>query len=224
MLQVGDGDMPITWRPEIAIDNHWIDEDHRTLIDILNDFERLAAADADVDALSGILLRLKKYSVLHFKREEEMQRRVQYPYLDAHRKEHHDLIKRLRHITEDLSTASEIGKNALAHDIFALLRDWLVNHTLQSDRRIKPFIEDNKAYKAQLEPLASVAVDLIHVTIDESVYELEDVELALADIAHNNRHLAAPIYDQIQKLESIRRRTLGRAYADLRPEKRKSTF
>jgi len=148
--------MAIQWRQEMAIDDSVIDEDHKLLIEIVNTFEvalsrKLAPATVD----QGLKL-LKHYALEHFRREEELQRSVQFPFADAHAREHRDLVKKLGSIIAHRTAAhSRVDIADVTREILDLLKEWLVSHILQTDLRMRPYVAQMKPYRQKLGSLRS---------------------------------------------------------------------
>lgn len=141
--------MTVVWRDELSIDDGPIDEDHKHLIAIINGFSRASSRRVTPEVLDSALLYLKQYTLQHFQREEELQVRFAFPFAEAHRREHRDLIRRLDQIITDSreKKASE-SPEAVTENLFALLKDWLLTHVVKTDIRMKPFIERHKAKAA----------------------------------------------------------------------------
>ena len=132
--------MAILWRKELEIDGATIDEDHKFLINLINNYELALHIKSKQKLVELSLKTLKHYTIQHFKREEELQRLSFYPFAQAHIHEHQDLIKTLDNITK---MASEKAPEKISE----LLKDWLINHIIQSDLRMKPYIKPNQWFQ-----------------------------------------------------------------------------
>lgn len=150
--------MTIQWRKEMTVDESVIDEDHKLLIEIVNTFEMALNRKISPETVDQGLKLLKHYAIEHFRREEELQRAVQYPFLDAHCREHRDLIKRLDSIIAHRKTAatrSDIVE--VAQQIVALVKEWLVYHILQTDLRMRPYVAEMKPHRQKFRALRTAA-------------------------------------------------------------------
>ncbi len=110
--------MLIVWRDQMSVDGGLIDQDHRVLIGIINDFSATQPTPAAIPALQAILAKLDRYTQIHFEREEKLQRSIIYPFHDAHRRAHKDLIRQLSEVREELTSkvATQNAENlAAAH-------------------------------------------------------------------------------------------------------------
>lgn len=161
--------MPIQWRAEMAVDQGVIDHDHQVLIAIINDFSSPGADKDELSRMQQILTKLNHYTRIHFAREEKLQTMVRYPYYDAHHHEHQGLIRQLEQIRRmlvpfarpvdegvDGSEKNDVPLSTLRAKIDALLHDWLVDHVLKSDLRMKPFAKTLAPHERGLEPLLAV--------------------------------------------------------------------
>ena len=66
--------MTIKWTDRLAIDNGIIDQGHRVIIDVTNQFLAMKNTAGKVE-LAGVLSDLEHYARSHFWRESELQRR-----------------------------------------------------------------------------------------------------------------------------------------------------
>ena len=88
--------MTIAWRDAMNTGDPTIDADHRHLVDLINAFEAaMSGSHIDHKRIARVLLGLVEYTGEHFKREEDIQLAVRYPYHDSHRRSHRDVLKKL---------------------------------------------------------------------------------------------------------------------------------
>ncbi len=146
--------MPVQWRKEMAVDDALIDEDHKLLIEQVNNFEVMIRDKVTRESIEWSLERLKHYAVEHFRREEELQRAIQYPFYQAHAHEHRDLVKKLvgiiAHCTA-VAHADEVPK--VADETFGLLKEWLISHILHTDLRMRPYVTRMKPHLQRMAAL-----------------------------------------------------------------------
>lgn len=142
--------MSITWREAMEVGDASVDADHKHLVDLINDFEVAIKGKINHKQIAKVLLELVDYTGEHFKREEELQLKVRYPYYDSHRRSHRDVLK---HLTEYMGVyvATPLGpqRDAMIRDLAGFLREWLVDHIIQSDLRMKPFVQHMQAEQAE---------------------------------------------------------------------------
>jgi hemerythrin len=146
--------MLIVWREQMSVDSGLIDEDHRSLIGIINEFAAAEAGPKAVPALARILTKLDHYTKTHFEREEGLQRAVDYPFRDAHRNAHKDLIRQLSELRARLK-AEFAAKNAdeiraIHAGMADFLHHWLIDHIIETDLRMKPYTKDMRTHARKL--------------------------------------------------------------------------
>ncbi|MEQ9488811.1 MAG: hemerythrin family protein [Alphaproteobacteria bacterium] len=151
--------MTLVWRDNLTVDGSIIDEDHRHLIEIINRFEELGADGLTNDEGLEILYALKFYAQTHFKREESIQNEIDYPYRESHAQEHKHLIRTLELAFDDVKKQGNILNASVVKEITDLLKQWLVDHIIKSDLRMKPFIEARSFEKSNLEKLSDIEIE-----------------------------------------------------------------
>ena len=121
----------IEWKKEYSIGNDDIDEQHKEWINILN---RLSKALAGEDHFEDDLFRaVLYYTNYHFTSEEKLMEESAYPHLESHRKMH-EYFK--ESILEEIMSLRGGGRND-AILVMGRLKDWLVNHILKEDMKLK---------------------------------------------------------------------------------------
>lgn len=121
----------IIWNEKYEIDRGIIDEQHKKLIELINE---LYAAFIDGNAqnvIKEVIDELVEYTKYHFKEEESMFERINYPERKRHKKEHTDFVDKVSSFRDSI----KIGKLSLTYDVMNYLRSWLQNHILLSDKK-----------------------------------------------------------------------------------------
>ena len=121
--------MFFTWEPEFEINVKDIDEQHRYMVALINDFYEALKSGKGKEVLGRLLKDLIAYAKDHFACEERLMVESGYPGYAAHKSEHDDLARRVRELDEDYRN---YGK-ALAVKVGVFLREWLMKHVLASD-------------------------------------------------------------------------------------------
>lgn len=142
--------MSIAWREAMCVGDQTVDDDHKHLIDLINAFEIAIAGKVDHKKIARVLLGLVEYTGEHFAREEELQLAIRYPYHESHRRSHRDVLKKLSEIVSVYTKAPEgPTRDAMVRDLANFLKEWLVDHIIQSDLRMKPYVLQMQAQKAE---------------------------------------------------------------------------
>ena len=113
-----------------------IDEQHQLLISLVNDFEKAISSDIGGAYIEEILQELINYISYHFKAEEELMARNNYPNFSNHKKAHDDLVKKAISFHERFKK----GEQNLEKDIMLFLKDWVINHITKTDMEYVPYI------------------------------------------------------------------------------------
>ena len=134
--------MSIAWRDAMSVGDPVIDEDHRHLVDLINNFETAVSGAINHKRIARVLLGLVEYTGEHFAREEDLQLKVRYPFHDSHRRAHRDVLKKLSDIVAVYTkTPDGPERDRMVTDLGTFLKEWLVDHIIQSDLRMKPYIQ-----------------------------------------------------------------------------------
>lgn len=136
--------MPLVWREEMSVGDPMIDGDHKTLISIINTAETVINEGRGRRDLQKVLDRLCTYTREHFAREESLQRRIRYPFHEAHVLEHQKLVDKLNQIRSGSGSGAYDYEEALVR-LVNLLEDWLITHVLSHDMRMKPYVKQANA-------------------------------------------------------------------------------
>lgn len=134
--------MAIRWRDELTIDRGPIDQDHHTLIAIINLFETVQLGPNAAGSLADIILRLERYGRTHFDREEKLQRQAGFPLAAAHSEQHRHLMQSLGDARAELARAAAENDLAAFHEhMCGFLKDWLIDHIIKTDLLMKPYVK-----------------------------------------------------------------------------------
>ncbi|WP_275401493.1 bacteriohemerythrin [Wenzhouxiangella limi] len=135
--------MPVQWRKQMSVGNLIIDLDHRYLLSLINQVEYALRHPEESENLRMALDQLSDYAREHFAREEKLQLRIQFRGYMPHKMAHQSLLDRLdRIISEILEESDPQQLKARSAEITTLLRDWLLDHVLKEDMKMKPDLEN----------------------------------------------------------------------------------
>ncbi len=125
----------LKWHPALSVLVEKFDEQHKTLIGLINDLHSAMMEGRGGAALGGILDGLTDYTVTHFADEERLMLQHAYPGLVGHRAEHAKLIEQV----QALKAKFQVNRTALSVEVMVFLKDWLVNHIQGEDRKYGGF-------------------------------------------------------------------------------------
>ena len=123
--------MTIQWLDSYQVGDAELDAQHRELFAAGNRFAVAKCRDSRL--LFSIAM--FRHAREHFEFEENLMRRVKYPAIADHFKEHTDLISILTTFSD------RVASDALQSvEVEAFLRDWLVNHMATADARLAVYL------------------------------------------------------------------------------------
>jgi hemerythrin len=121
----------LKWTQAFSVGVALFDEQHRTLVRMLNDLHTAMMDGRGKEVLGPTLDGLVDYTSTHFTDEEQLMARHGYPELEPHREEHRKLVAQVLELREQYRA----GRAALTIEVMAFLKDWLVQHIQGTDRR-----------------------------------------------------------------------------------------
>jgi hemerythrin len=117
--------MPImTWDKTLDIGVEAMNEDHREILNAMNDLFDAHARGTTGVTVNKLVARLGEVCILHFAREEEFMRQTGYPGFIAHKALHEKLLTRYRELSEAIRIAGGVANP----DFFNFLKFWLNSH------------------------------------------------------------------------------------------------
>ena len=127
----------ITWNPMMSVGVPVLDDDHRTLVGLINDLHRSIGDDEEYATLGSVLKALEEYADHHFSREERVMEVCRYPSVATHRRMHQRLFAQVR----DLKAAYDRDRTAVrAKDCLDFLHKWLIEHICSSDMDYRAWV------------------------------------------------------------------------------------
>ncbi|MBI5110079.1 MAG: bacteriohemerythrin [Rhodocyclales bacterium] len=129
----------VSWDDSMSVGNLHIDEQHRILIDTIN---QLASAQvgSDQTVIAMIIDELVNYTVFHFDYEEALIEAAGFPDLEAHRRAHRGFVNWVGELRDEFSFHR---RRKLGDKILGFLRDWLSQHILGEDRKYSGYIANS---------------------------------------------------------------------------------
>ena len=145
----------IEWTKEMSVGLAELDEDHRTLIRIINDLAD-QQSNGDAKSLQTTFERLKHYAEFHFAREESVMRAAGYNVVQNHQGEHRAFEGKMRALSQRLEENPQTAIGEINRDLLEYLKKWLQHHILVIDMDYKGTVSQNpQAIRAAKEFKAS---------------------------------------------------------------------
>jgi hemerythrin-like metal-binding protein len=130
----------ITWRTGYELGFRIIDEQHKKLVEIINELYDAQQHGTSRTIISDTLDKLIDYTTYHFDSEEELFKQYNYPYADLHIAEHAGFIREVVNLKSDL-----VDNNLLLSlKTLDFLKDWTINHILGTDKDFSEFVREQE--------------------------------------------------------------------------------
>ena len=123
-----------TWDIAYEVGDAEIDEQHRRLFDLANE---LLQADTK-SAVTAAAIQLYQYVRVHFKHEEDLMRRTNFPGRGEHLAEHGRVLGEMERFAERLAAGRTFFARAYIED---RVPDWFANHTRTLDYSLATFLK-----------------------------------------------------------------------------------
>jgi len=124
------------WGPDLVIDSGPIDEDHRTLVGLVNELHTATSDGVGQSVVADIMARLVSTTQAHLQREEQAMRQAHFPQFNQHQAGHAAFIGKLH----ELQRKHADGSVTVAAQLSTLLRDWLSLHIRRSDKGLSAYL------------------------------------------------------------------------------------
>ncbi len=129
------------WDEKYCIGIEEIDEQHRYLVQLVNELYDAMYAGQGREILEKVLASLIRYTQIHFQTEEHFMKTHVYPAYAEHKQIHEKMAARVL----DLQNAFHKGEIANPVQISNFLKAWLVKHILKTDRKFADFYQQKKS-------------------------------------------------------------------------------
>ena len=137
----------IKWTDDMSVGLPKLDDDHRLIIEAINQLGVSAGDAAQQDVVRQHLMRLRRYAEVHFAREENVLAACAFPALEIQKKEHQDFVKCIQEATQRFDAKPAESAGTISQELLGFLRDWLWYHILIEDMAYRPYVEHSGAAK-----------------------------------------------------------------------------
>jgi hemerythrin len=125
------------WTPDLSVGVEQIDNQHKELIRRMNAFFESMNTDNQAKVME-MLGFLGDYVVSHFRDEEALQIKHNYPGYAAHRKLHQAFMADVKQLSDDISKGGfTVATKSL---VGSTLTNWLMLHIRKEDKAVGAFI------------------------------------------------------------------------------------
>jgi hemerythrin len=121
----------MTWTEKLSVGVGVLDEDHKKLINMVNELYDAMTAGHGKEKLGPILDGLVQYTKFHFAREEKFFAQTGYPASGPHKQQHEALTRQVLDVQHKYAAGATA---TLSLDVMQFLKNWLVTHIQGSDQ------------------------------------------------------------------------------------------
>jgi len=135
--------MKIIWDESYSIGHEEIDKQHQVWIGFYNRLDDVMSSSSAMelhDAKSEILTEMSEYASYHYLFEEEYMRKIGFPDVDKHWRQHKDFGNKIYQIHRK----HKEGRFVLNSELMDMIKKWIDDHILKDDMEIRRFVESQK--------------------------------------------------------------------------------
>ncbi len=126
----------ITWDDAYSVDIQEIDEQHKCLIEFMNELYTAMANKSNRELIGDVLDKLVDYTKVHFAVEETLMRVFHYEGYDEHKSAHDKIVYRVI----EFQAQFRAGNDKVGMELLLFLKDWLFDHINKIDKKyVKTF-------------------------------------------------------------------------------------
>ncbi|MDH4182855.1 MAG: bacteriohemerythrin [Nitrospinota bacterium] len=140
LLTSGGGDVVAWDASKLSVGIAEMDNQHKRIIDIVNNFNRSVKAGVSSRGAAEALEELVDYAKTHLATEEALLRRHHYPEYDTHKRIHEMMLDKMA----KLQARAASGEKGAVLEVMNFVRDWLVNHIQKVDVKYGRYIAGNR--------------------------------------------------------------------------------
>lgn len=132
------------WKEKYRVGVEVIDQQHeelfRRVADFLNSVQRVGSWDDKLAKVKETLEFMQEYVVVHFEAEEALQREINYPDYEAHKKAHEDLKGTVADYASIFEQEGYLQETV--QEFGAKLMTWLIMHVAATDQKIGEYLRE----------------------------------------------------------------------------------
>jgi hemerythrin len=126
----------LNWKNEYSVNIKEIDDQHRRLVDMINELHEAMVQQKAKEALGSVLSKLVNYAATHFATEERLMQGNGYPEYAEHKEKHEKMTAKVLALQKEW----QAGRTTLGIEVSQFLKDWLDKHILGTDKKYAPFL------------------------------------------------------------------------------------
>ncbi len=136
----------IKWSEKYSVNNFLLDSQHKKLIAIINELHTAMKVARGNEIMQTIFDELIWYTKEHFRTEEQVMLKFNYPEFGEHKAEHEKLTEHVLQLQKNYKE----GKSLITMETMNFLKSWLINHIEGTDKKYKDKITGDSFNKKVL--------------------------------------------------------------------------
>jgi len=148
----------ISWNDGLVIGVKSIDDDHKNLLNIINEFSQAIDNNTNNEEFEKIFDELNIYVNGHLRREEALIKKSGYKDFDNHQSQHRSFANKIPEIKNRFFSTNDYFDKK---DIVVFLIDWLINHIINEDMKLIKHFKKSGLIKKDKDKKLSVKEKLL---------------------------------------------------------------
>ncbi|BAN33872.1 hemerythrin-like metal-binding protein [Sulfuricella denitrificans skB26] len=136
----------VPWKKEYSVNDPELDEQHKLLIQMINDLHGVIVKKHDPGTVCEVLARLIHYTRTHFEEEEALMRNSDFPGYEAHKARHEQFINEVEALKRR-AKMSHGSEQLVGMEMLFKLKDWLVDHIVVMDMDYSRHVQSRSAVR-----------------------------------------------------------------------------
>jgi hemerythrin-like metal-binding protein len=132
-FKLSDSGKLIEWSRSYSVGVTQMDNEHKRLIEIINNLYAAMRAGRSADAVGSVLDELIEYTKTHFAHEEKLMQQTNYQDYDVQKRCHVELVNQVLEIQKKFRDGTALGQ-----EVMTFLKNWLINHIQGLDKKYGP--------------------------------------------------------------------------------------
>ncbi len=128
----------LKWRKSYETGISQMDEQHKKLIQLVNQLYKMLREKDGIDELDAILQEMSDYAEQHLRDEEHLLETHAYPDIGKQKNSHNEYHETM----DQLLLEMETDKHLAAQKIYGFLRKWWIDHIVGEDKEYGEFLRE----------------------------------------------------------------------------------
>lgn len=130
--------MTYSWDDSLNTGHKLVDDEHKAIVVLLNDLVAICNDNKPKAEILDSLNLIAKHTVEHFNDEEDIQKQINYPQYNFHKKQHDDFVAEVVEIIEEFKSNNDIPW--LLTKVDEVIVAWLIRHMKGSDKHFVNYV------------------------------------------------------------------------------------